>query len=59
MKVSVSIPDQIFHEAEALARRLNISRSELYSRALKMFLIRNPEFMLTARMDAELDVSGQ
>ncbi len=38
MKVAVSIPDKIFAEAEALAKRLKSSRSEIYSRALGEFV---------------------
>lgn len=38
MKVAVSISDQIFVEAEALAKRLKSSRSEIYSRALGEFI---------------------
>lgn len=38
MKTAVSIPDDVFDAAEDLARRSNISRSELYARALKALL---------------------
>jgi metal-responsive CopG/Arc/MetJ family transcriptional regulator len=38
MKVAVSIPDDIFAEAEALARRLKSTRSDVYSRALGEFI---------------------
>ncbi len=38
MKVAVSIPDDVFAEAEALAKRLKSSRSEIYSRALGEFI---------------------
>jgi antitoxin MazE6 len=38
MKTAVSIPDPIFHAAEALAKRLGMSRSELVSRALEAYL---------------------
>ena len=38
MKVAVSISDDIFAEAEALAKRLKSSRSEIYSRALGEFI---------------------
>ena len=38
MKVAVSIPDEVFVEAEALAKRLKCSRSEIYSRALGEFI---------------------
>jgi metal-responsive CopG/Arc/MetJ family transcriptional regulator len=38
MKVAVSIPDEIFVEAEALAKQLKTSRSEIFSRALGEFI---------------------
>lgn len=38
MKVAVSISDEIFAEAEALAKRLKSSRSQIYSRALGEFI---------------------
>ena len=41
MKTAISIPDELFAEADALARRLKKSRSELYSRALAEFLARH------------------
>lgn len=38
MKTAISIPDPIFEEAEDLARRLRLSRSELYTRAVRAYL---------------------
>jgi metal-responsive CopG/Arc/MetJ family transcriptional regulator len=38
MKTAISLPDAVFTEAEALAKQLGLSRSELYSRALQAFL---------------------
>jgi hypothetical protein len=38
MKTTISIPDSLFGSAEELARRLGISRSELYQRAIVRFL---------------------
>jgi hypothetical protein len=35
MKTTVSIPDQIFQDAERFARAAGISRSQLYSLALR------------------------
>lgn len=40
MKTAISLPDPIFEEAEALAQKLGISRSELYTEALKVYLRR-------------------
>jgi hypothetical protein len=34
MNIAVSIPDDVFAEAESLAQRLNTSSSELYGRSL-------------------------
>jgi metal-responsive CopG/Arc/MetJ family transcriptional regulator len=38
MKTAISLPDPVFEEAESLARQLGISRSELYTNALKVYL---------------------
>lgn len=37
MKTAVSIPDPIFEAAEAMSKRLGLSRSELYARALQAY----------------------
>ena len=41
MKTAVSVPEEVFRRAETLARRLKLSRSELYSRALREYVARN------------------
>src|SRR3954454_7017798 len=41
MKTAVSVPDEVFDEAEHLAKRLKISRSELYAKALAEFVSRH------------------
>jgi len=38
MKTAISIPDHIFKEAEKAAKRLGLSRSELYARAVAEFV---------------------
>lgn len=38
MKTAISLPDSVFDEAEALAQRLGLSRSELYTQALRAYL---------------------
>lgn len=55
MKVAISIPDEIFLEAESLAKRLNTSRSEMYSRALSEFLGHHSPDRLTEAMNAAVD----
>ncbi len=38
MRTAVSIPDDVFNEAEELAKRSRISRSELYADGLRALL---------------------
>jgi len=38
MKTAISLPDPLFEAAERLARRMGISRSELFQRAMQAFL---------------------
>ena len=49
--MAVSIPDDVFVEAEALARRLKCSRSEIYSRALGEFIGHHAPDRVTERMN--------
>ena len=61
MKTAVSIPDDIFEQAEALAHRAKRSRSELYARALSEYVARHAPDRVTEAMDrvlAEVDESG-
>lgn len=58
MKIAVSVPDDVFEEAERLARRMKRSRSEVYSRALAEYLARHTPDRVTDAMDrtlAEID----
>jgi metal-responsive CopG/Arc/MetJ family transcriptional regulator len=59
MKAAVSIPDDVFEEADRLARELNTSRSQLYSRALKEFLARHAPDQVTDAMNRVCDDLGQ
>tara|TARA_R110000782_G_scaffold65058_18_gene132518 strand:+ start:457 stop:696 length:240 start_codon:yes stop_codon:yes gene_type:complete len=38
MKTAISIPDPVFNTAERLAKRLGLSRSELYVRAISRYV---------------------
>jgi metal-responsive CopG/Arc/MetJ family transcriptional regulator len=51
MKTAVSIPDEVFEEADRLAKELKTSRSDLYSRALKEFLARHAPDAVTDAMN--------
>ena len=59
MKAAVSIPDDVFQEADRLARELKTSRSQLYSRALKEFLARHASDQITEAMDRVCDALDQ
>jgi metal-responsive CopG/Arc/MetJ family transcriptional regulator len=52
MKTAVSIPDPIFHAAESLAKRLGMSRSELFSRALEAYLETHKHDSVREALDA-------
>lgn len=60
MKTEISIPDDVFEEAERLAARAK-SRSQLYTEAMRDYLARQGPDSATARLDevvAELPGSG-
>ena len=38
MKTAVSIPDSVFQAAESLAKRLGVSRSQLFAQALEAYI---------------------
>jgi metal-responsive CopG/Arc/MetJ family transcriptional regulator len=60
MKTAVSIPDQVFEEAEKLAHRLKTSRSKLYARAIAEFVARYDEDEITKQMDqAVRELAGE
>jgi metal-responsive CopG/Arc/MetJ family transcriptional regulator len=58
MKTVVSIPNEIFEEAERLAAELRISRSELYSRALQEYMARHAPDRLTEAMNRVIEEVG-
>jgi metal-responsive CopG/Arc/MetJ family transcriptional regulator len=52
MKVAISLPDPIFSAAEGLARRLRVSRSQLYARAIEEYLAERQDALITERLNA-------
>jgi metal-responsive CopG/Arc/MetJ family transcriptional regulator len=52
MKTAVSLPDDIFAEAEALAEAQQMTRSRLYSAALREYLARHRPDAVTEALDA-------
>ncbi len=59
MKTAVSIPDDVFADAEALARRLKKSRSELYSRALREYVARHADDRVTEALDRVAEATSE
>jgi predicted transcriptional regulator len=51
VKTAVSIPDDVFADAEALARRMKKSRSQLYSHALREYVSRHAGEQVTKALD--------
>jgi metal-responsive CopG/Arc/MetJ family transcriptional regulator len=51
MKTAVSIPTPLFQQAERRARRLGVSRSELYARALERLLRQDPDVDVTNALE--------
>jgi len=49
MKTAISVPDDVFRQVDRAAKRLGISRSEVFTRAVRRFL--------TAAKDAEIKAS--
>jgi hypothetical protein len=58
MKPAVFIPDEVFEAAERLAAELQISRSQLYTRALAELLARHAPERLTEAMDLVIQEVG-
>ena len=52
MKTAISLPDELFNEAESLASRLGLSRSGLYAAALEEFISRHRAKRISERLDA-------
>ena len=51
MKTAISIPDSIFAKAEVCARRLGMSRSELFTKAVAAFIEEHGREGLTVLLD--------
>ncbi|MDQ3770789.1 MAG: ribbon-helix-helix protein, CopG family [Actinomycetota bacterium] len=60
MKTAISIPDELFGEAEEMARKTGKSRSQLYQEALAEYLLRRDPGAVTQAMDEALvDIDPQ
>ncbi|MEK6769983.1 MAG: ribbon-helix-helix protein, CopG family [Gemmatimonadota bacterium] len=52
MKTAISLPDSLFRSGDALAKRLGVSRSELFARALAEYLAKHKADQITKRLNA-------
>jgi len=52
VKIAISVPDEIFVRAERAAKRLGLSRSELFTRAIQAFLTARSDENITQSYDA-------
>ena len=55
MKTAISLPDGIFADADALAERLGVSRSELYARAVEEYVAKHRHEDVTDRLNQVYD----
>ncbi len=57
MKTAVSLPDDLFENADVLAEKLGLSRSALYATAVAEFVAKHRGGDVTARLDAVYEKS--
>jgi predicted transcriptional regulator len=55
MKTAVSVPDDLFRQADRLAKRQRKSRSRLYSEAIGEYVARHDPDEITRRMNEVAD----
>ena len=51
LKTAISVPDELYAEAERLAARLGLTRSALYAQAVAEFVARRRQDAVTERLD--------
>jgi predicted transcriptional regulator len=59
MKTAVSVPDEVFREAEQYARRTGKTRSQVYSHALRQYLLQHAPDEVTRAWDEVCDKVDQ
>jgi metal-responsive CopG/Arc/MetJ family transcriptional regulator len=55
MKTAISIPDELFEAADELARRLGVTRSEIYQRAVRRFVEEHSNDEITEALNRVYD----
>ncbi len=51
MKTAISIPDNLFNDAEVTARQLGLARSQLYVKAIKEFIEHHNKDKITEKLN--------
>ncbi|MDA8184918.1 MAG: ribbon-helix-helix protein, CopG family [Acidimicrobiales bacterium] len=59
MKTAISLPDETFRLATERAAQLGISRSELFSTAVRHYLDELDEFSLVSQIDAVAELANE
>lgn len=59
MKTAISVPDDVFQRAEALAKREQRSRSEIYSTAMREYIARHSSDDVTDALDRVVGEGGE
>ena len=55
MKIAISLPDELFSDAEEMAKRLKRSRSRLYADAMREYLARHDPDAITDALNHVCD----
>ncbi len=58
MKTAISVPDEIFRDAERYAKRAKKSRSQVFSEAVSEYLARRSSDVVTESLNSVLDGIG-
>lgn len=58
MKTAISVPDETFRRVDELARETGRSRSEIFARAVALYLDHEDRDSLTRRIDSAVDLLG-
>jgi metal-responsive CopG/Arc/MetJ family transcriptional regulator len=51
MKTAVSIPDKVFDSADQMAKKLKLSRSQLYAKAIEEFVAEHTHLSVREKLD--------
>lgn len=58
MKTAISVPDEVFHQVDAKAAELGVSRSEFFTQAARKYLAELEAQSLTNQFNEALEATG-